>query len=827
MSGASTPRPSAPSADEHTRAGVAACRALPSTRRTLEDLGWPQLRAVLAELASSEPGQTAASELPFLADVPAVERALARIEEMRTLLREQTPLPLEGTRSIDTIIKRLEKGAILESAELLACLGGMQAARRVRRFLLSRKNTAPALAHVAGRLTDLGPLISHLDDSLEPSGGLKDSASDALAEHRRKARGLHRRVRERVENMVNDPHYEHALQDRYFSVRNDRYVLPVKASFRAQVPGIVHNASQTGQTIFVEPQEVIELDNELAIAEALAAEEERRILAELSEALADRTKELAHNIEALAQLDVVQAAARLAERLDAEPPQIHPAEQGVQLRQLRHPLLVLQGKSVIANDVAWSPPARALVISGPNAGGKTVTLSAVGLCALMLRAGLPIPAAAGSALPLFDGVAGAIGDAQDLSQDLSTFSAHLERVRDILRAAGPGWLALVDEIAADTDPREGAALARAILEGLVEQQCATLVTTHLDEVKALGAIDARFANARVGLDPKTLQPTYALELGAAGVSSAFGMAERLGLPDSVLARARGYLHSEGALAEAIEALHAQREQTRAVREQLQTELDAAREERDQMRREQADLAAARKDVETAVRTELHAELEATRKRVSEMIAELQESQSMSRMQAAQRELDGMAERAQAARDKAAAERSLEPTPETTEPRQVREGTWVRVPQLGQDGQVQQLRGQRAVVAVGPLRTQVRVTDLVPLATPPAAASAAEDRARQRRQKAHQDAAEGRPAVRTEDLDVRGMRAEEAVRELERHLDECFRHGPSTIRVVHGHGSGALKHAVRQALEQFPYVAYHRPGGKHEGGDGVTIIELKE
>ncbi|HET6345449.1 MAG TPA: endonuclease MutS2, partial [Myxococcota bacterium] len=490
-------------------------------------------------------------------------------------------------------------------------------------------------------------LAQDIEAAIEPSGHIRDSASSTLAELRGRALQLHRDIKVRIEAFLHDPAFAPNLQDSYFSVRGDRYVLPINTSFRSKVPGIVHNASQTGQTVFIEPQEVVPLGNELAIAESLAAEEERRILAMFSAELGESSEALLGALERLGALDVTQAAAVLAQDMDASPATLAQAGEGLDLRGLRHPLLLLQRKAVVANRVTLDAEQYALVISGPNAGGKTVTLTGAGLCALMTRAGLPIPADPGSRLPLFMGVHCAVGDAQDLSRGLSSFSAHVEELKTIVEVGRNGWLILIDEIAADTDPQEGAAIARACLEDLVEKRARVLVTTHLEEIKALGVADPRFVNARVGFEPGTFKPTYALELGAAGISCALAMAAQVGLPERVLARARAHMAGTGLLSAALGKLQAQQREAEALHRELAAARDAVTDEREALARLRDEAETARREARVAVRAELAAEVEVARQEVSALIAKLQAQPSIRQGQVAQKEL---AERAAALQD---------------------------------------------------------------------------------------------------------------------------------------------------------------------------------
>ncbi len=787
------------------------------TQKTSLELGFGRVTEALAERALTPCGKDEARRLELLPGEGPVRAALARVGEAVDLLRAGERLPVGGVDDVSGSLLRAEKGAVLAPEELLALARLMRAAAQVRSFLKARREVLPGLSALAEGLVDLSALASRIEYAIDPSGAVRDEASDLLLGFRRRARGLHGEIRGRIDGLLKDDTFKGYLQDSYFSVRNERYVVPVNVQFRAKVPGIVHNASQTGQTIFVEPQELLELGNELAISEALAVEEERRILAELSESAAGHVPELSRALAITAKLDLVMASAQLAVDMDAAPPEPGAETSALDVTALRHPLLVLQGKPVVANDVRLEPSQRALVVSGPNAGGKTVTITALALVALMARAGLWVPAARGAKLPLFSGLASTIGDQQDLSRDLSTFSAHLKSLTEVLAAVGEGWLVVIDEIAADTDPRQGAALARAILDELVGRGARVLVTTHLDEVKALAVTDARYVNASVGLDEKTLMPTYRLELGAAGGSSALAMAARVGLPEAIIEKARRSLEDESLLSTALDKLehaHAAAEEERrrgeAARVLAETrgkELEAAQKELEVQRRE----------IEARVRRELADELGGRREEVRRLIAELQQVPTMAAAQRAQKRLEEL----EAEQSKAAARLDAEgsaPGPAPAGPGVVSEGSWVRVLTLGKEGRVLHVEGKHATVEVGALHTRAKLVDLVAVREP--------QRAREARGGKGKSEPGYAPSGPPAKIDVRGMRADEAMAAIESFLDKAYLEGPSQVAILHGHGTGALKHLIREALEKSPYVERFRPGDRHEGGDGVTLVDLK-
>jgi DNA mismatch repair protein MutS2 len=798
---------------------------LPFSSRTLQDLAYADVLGALAARCRTDVGRERALLRPFLEGPDNVRAALARIEEARALLRQAEPLPLDGVADVRGNVERAAKGALLDPAELHAFARTLFAFLRTREVLLPRAGEFPALAALAQSLPALEPLAARLEVSFEADGTLSERASPALREARAHVRGLHRAIKSRLETLLREPAFTVHLREAYYSVRNGRYVLPVLAQDRTDVPGIVHNASQTGQTLFVEPQPLVGLGNDLAIAESVVLEEERRVLQELSGRVGAEAEALQAGVAAASELDEAEAAARLAKALDAAPPELEPEAGPLELYQLRHPLLALRGVAVVPNDVALTQGVRALVISGPNAGGKTVTLTGVGLCALMVQAGLPIPAARGSRLPLYASVHSAVGDAQDLGQGLSTFSAHVAELKRIGEAAGPGSLVLIDEIAADTDPREGAALAIAFLEELLQRGARALVTTHLEELKALTHVDARFLNARVGFDARRMVPTYRLQLGAAGSSSALELAERMGLSPEVVARARALAAGAGGpLSQALLALEAERRElalataaARAAAAEAATQAQGLEEAR-QAAAEQARAAAAE---DARQRAE---ESQRSLAEVSALLADLRAKASVERAEAARSTLALQAKEALA---RAEASRVTHARGRAPAPAGLAVGQRVHHLGLGRDVEVLALEGDEALVAAGSLKLRAAKDVLAgarEAAAPPRRGASA------RREAAVERARAAAPApleAGVRRCDVRGLRADEALREVEAFLDRAFRDGEPAVLVVHGHGTGALRQSLRAALSASPYVHSHQPGEAYQGGDGVTRVALRD
>ncbi len=787
-------------------------------KATLEALGWPRILAAWASRTTTLRGREIALARQFLPDRRAADIAFARLNEARRCQEAGESLPLDvGETDVRPGLARARKRATLATLEMLACARLIDTAYAVRQYIASRCHDMPALARLVEPLPDLRETSRDIHATVSPSGEVRDDASSELQALRQRAQRLQQSIKERIDGMLQAPEFAGNLQDQYYSVRGDRYVLPIIASFQSRVPGIVHNVSQTGQTVFIEPQELVPLGNALAIAQADVLEEERRILAALSADIGTLAEPMLEALEVLGTCDVTFAAATLARDFNAVSPLWGDQGGPIRLPAMRQPLLLLQQAAVVPNDVHLAATTRALVISGPNAGGKTALLSGVGLCVLMARAGLAVPTGSAPRLPWFAGVGCVIGDAQDMRAGLSSFSGHLHALKKMLRASSAGWLLLVDEIAADTDPHEGAALARAALESMVEAGAHVLVTTHLEEIKVLALTDARFANASVALAPDTMRPTYTLTLGSAGFSRALAVAEQVGLPAPIMARAHGLLNDAGMIASTMRRLQereddllAQRTAVAADRADLQAQQEAAR----------LATLAGQKAVQSAKQDairELQAEVETVRAQVRGMMKDLQAQPSM---RAAHRVEQTLGQHIDTLNVRANPAAAVLPAA-APEPGSWRAGMPTHVAHLGQDGEVLQRDGESALVLVGALRVRVKLSQL----------SAPRNREK-KRVGAFGDSKKAPDRVMAQSIghtkercDVRGMRADDACRAVERAMDVGLSAGHRQLIVVHGLGTGALRASVRELLQHSPYVSASRPGTGQEGGEGVTVVDL--
>jgi len=798
--------------------------------KTAADLGWESLVVELSRRARTVRGAAAARVLPFLPHRDAVLTRQGEIAEARSLRDSGAGLTFDGIRDIDDALPRAGKGGVLDAQVLRDVASTLSAAAHLREHLADQTTRAPRLWSRAQHIVELDDVWQPIHDAFfgaeETSDGrpprLADRASPALGPLRKRALKIREELERTVNGLLDRSHVAPHLQDRFATQRDDRYVIPVRVDARTKVRGIVHGMSQSQQTVFVEPEEIVELNNRLKLAELEVGEEERRILLELSRLVENALPEIHENLVALTALDVIDAAARLSSDLRAAPADIPESGGRIDLRRARHPLMVLSERVCIPNDIVIGL-GQTLVISGPNAGGKTVALKTAGLCALMTAAGLHVPVQEGSTLPLFARVASDVGDDQSLERNLSTFSAHVLSLCEFLTSNDAPLLVLLDEIAVGTDPDQGAALAQAVLEALASRGATVIVTTHYDRLKTMAASDGRFFNASVGFDVEKLQPTYQLHLGVPGASGAVLVARRLGLSEDVCARATDLAGERTALESLLLTLGDERRK-------LSDEKDAVMAERAEAERitaaatvelekAQARLEAARK----AAHDDAVGQLRAARNELDRTRGVLRRAHGQNvtpaELRQVEREIDQAAELVHAAAPRP------EPPPgraatvdDLTLGREVwvqRLGSHAKVVGAPKDGRVQ--------VQAGILKMAVGIDELR-IASQKAAAPTSGTRGR-RAWAESAPPAEARSRGSWPEVDVRGERLDAALGVTEKALDDALRTGSDGLLVIHGHGTGALRDGLRQRLREIPGVTDLRPGTNEEGGDGVTVVLL--
>ncbi|PWB60547.1 MAG: endonuclease MutS2 [Deltaproteobacteria bacterium] len=534
-----------------------------SWEAALAALEWGKVVSRLCSHAASEPGRDRCAAIVPGRDLDAIRVCLEENRDGRRMLSAEGPLPLEGLKEIAPQMEKAVKGASLSPGELLLVGQTARTGERIRKYFEERRGKYPRLAHHAKEIPALRDLAEEIEQKIDPSGNLTDRASPSLGPLRRQLLEVRGRLQKTAEGILSSAKYARHVQETYATVRSGRVVIPFKTSAKGLFQGIVHDSSQSGQTVFFEPEELVYLNNEVRMAELEVEREIARILAELSAKTAGKAPGLLACRERLSHLDFAQARSLLAEELAASEPTVT-ASGEMHLIAARHPLLVLGRKEVVPNDLRFGRPRLCLILTGPNAGGKTVALKTLGLLTLMAMAGLSIPAAADSTVSVYSRIFVTLGDEQSVEQDLSTYSAHIRRLNEILAGADRGSLVLLDEVVSGTDPREGAAIARAFLEALADREVRVVATTHFEELKGIAFTDPRFENGSMAFDGEHLRPTYRLSLGVPGRSMGIEIARSLGFPEEVLERAMGYLSGPGQeLTEVIDRLERERERVRA------------------------------------------------------------------------------------------------------------------------------------------------------------------------------------------------------------------------------------------------------------------------
>ena len=791
--------------------------------RTLERLEWSLVVDQLAERTRTPGGRSRSQEPLFEQTLAGVRARLAETSEARALLDAEEVPPLEGVHDLDDALARVAKGGVLSGEDLQQLRSTLAAQRATARFLASRADRAPRLADHGAAIPDLRALETSIERTIDEAGQVRDDASPALAEARRDAHRLAADAQTRIERSLRDPEIAAALSDSFHTLRGDRYVLPVRADARSRVPGIVHDASASGGTLFIEPQALVELNNRLKQAELTIEREVRRILRELSDQAARERSSIVIGLGALDEIDLAFARGRLSATHDGVAPQV--GEEGVlELPALRHPLL---GAEAVPNDLGVGGDVRVLVISGPNAGGKTVAMKSMALAVLMTRAGLHVLAAGGVRVDLFDRVLADIGDEQDLREHLSTFSAHMANLAEIVDAAGPSALVILDEVGVGTDPGEGAALAQAALEVLADAEARVVTTTHYNLLKEMAEVDVRFRNASVEFDPETLAPTYRVTLGAAGSSSALTVAARMGVPASVLERASGLLERED---RRLDRMLAELATSRASLEREREEAVRLREEgearRDEYRKKLERLQERRDKLFDEMRADLDRAFKEAHGEVAGVIRDLQRGGDAREAARAREKLLSLEARAQERQSEA---RGATPAvPESTarlDWNRISPGDKVSLPG-GREGTVVSLpdRRGRATILVGTARMQLPADQVGPPGGGAQGAPARRD-APVQVDRAPEPEPERRFGARQ--IDLRGTRVDECLDRLAEAIDDAAAAGEEKVLVVHGLGTGALRSAVRDFLRRSRHVIRANPAAREEGGDGATVAVLEE
>jgi DNA mismatch repair protein MutS2 len=785
----------------------------------LRVLEYDKIVGIVAGYALSAPGRQAVAGLAPAAARDTVARLLGETREYLGLLRTGERAPLDGIKDIGRALAALHAaGGTLPAMDLLDVASTLAAGRRVKLFFERREGRlrepqCPLVGGIAARIRPLPDVEKAITDAVDEAGEVRDSASPDLRRVRKQLRRVREEILGRLESILRRAEAQKVLQDGVITQRDDRYVLPLKPNFRQTVKGVVHGQSGSRATVFVEPLEVLEQNNRLAELKIEERDEVERILRSLAALVAKELSAVEEAFAAVAAIDAIAARAMFGVEFGGSVPDLSDTHR-IALRQARHPLLLWKQRhagnaAVTANDIELDAGQRVLIISGPNAGGKTVVLKTAGLLCLMAQSGLPVTASEGSEVPVFDAVFADIGDEQSIEESLSTFSAHAAAVATVLRQAKEESLVLLDELGAGTDPAEGAALAAAVLDELLLRRCLTVVTTHHGALKIFGARTGGASNAAMEFDPQTLTPTYRLLPGRPGRSYGLDMAGRLGVPREIVDRARARIgESEARLDGLLEQIERDSKVSAERRDEADRELAQARKNREEAERL---LSAARDEARAALRkaqSESREVLAALRKK----LRDLAETASLEKdaIKDIGRETEALARRLEgelpALKKGSAADRH-----------DLKRGDRVRIARLNAAGTVLSVRRDTVELDVAGKTLTLPAQDVAVIGAAPPSAPTGQGWT------AELEESRGIP----DRVNVIGSRVDEAVEEVARALDRAALEGFSSLTVIHGIGTGALKAAVAELLRGHPLVVAARPGQPAEGGVGVTVAELKK
>src|SRR3989338_4375878 len=738
-------------------------------------LGWDEITANLSSIAVSSKGAEIARilipENPQNSPLESIKTKLRETSEMKEIIAGSENFPLAIFEDISPAISKALKDVPLEIVELKDISDLLSISKMVKSFIFRFRENAPTLYKIVFPVDDLSEIKKRIDFCITETGEINENATPEMRELSQKVRSVKNKIIKKLESYISSNEYSQMLMDSYYTQREDRYVLPIKAEYKTKIDGIVHDSSSSGATIFLEPEKLVELNNQLKMAESELKREILRILRELTRLVAGQSETIENNLSILTILDLIHAKARLSQLMNAVESEIN-SDRNIDLKEARHPLLILTdpstslmaGTNVIPNDITLSPDFNVLIISGPNTGGKTLTLKTVGLMGLMVRAGLHIPVHNGSNMAIFPEIYADIGDEQDIGRHLSTFSGHILNIIGMLNFASTSSLILLDELMISTDPSEGGALAEAILTDLSSRGVKVMATTHYGQLKATGMLREKFRNASVEFDLKTLSPTYRLIQGIPGGSSALNIAAQLGMDRKIIELSASLIkEKEKRLEDAVNRL----ENLKKVLDEEYQKASSVKKDSESLLEEQKNITERMKEEESeylnAKKKRLSKDVADGREKIKEIINELNKERTSVKVKEAKAKIEGITE-----------ELSI-------------------VPSESEDSQLEKLRKHF----------------------------------QDRRLQTKKEKVSASPVSTTEtQCDLRGMRVDEARETAIRFLDRAYQGEVAEVRIIHGYGTEAIKKMLREYLKESPYINSFRPGDVQEGGDGVTVVELK-
>lgn len=788
--------------------------------KALKVLEYDKILNQLKHYAQSQPGKNMVDLLEPYTELPIILQKQQETSEALTVILKQGSLPIRGTKEIGASLKRLAIGGNLSIPELLYIGDVLRVSQRIKSFYREGEDhiTPLSLAGLFQVIEPMTTLTREIERCIINEETIADEASSKLNSIRRTIHNTHGKIRSQLNSIINSASYQTMLQDPIITMRNDRFCVPIKSEYRSQFKGMIHDQSSTGSTLFIEPMSVVTLNNQLTELAHDEQDEIDRILAELSAICSGYIEPLKLNLDCLANLDFIFAKGELALAQNATKPRFND-KKIVNLKKARHPLL--KDKEVVAIDIYLGESFNTLVITGPNTGGKTVTLKTLGLFSLMGQAGLHIPASDGSSLTVFDEIFADIGDEQSIEQSLSTFSSHMVNIIDILEKATYDSLVLFDELGAGTDPTEGAALAMAVLENLFARQVLTVATTHYSELKVYALSTTGVENASCEFDVKTLRPTYRLLIGVPGKSNAFAISKRLGLGDEIIDEAKNLLQGrEVRFEDLITDLEINKKTAISEKEKAERYRRETQALKDKFDEQQAKFEAQKKKMMDSAKQEAYALTEKAKEEADLLIRNinkivknsnidnkaLEENRSKLRQNMSRLEKD-MALPKQATKK--------------TRPEDIKVGDTVFVGTFNGKGTVLTKPTSKGEIQVqmGIMKSKVSINDIsiVHDETPNQTKNSVKTSTKGVANKSY--------SISTE-IDLRGQLTVDAIQELDKYLDDAYLAKLPTITIIHGKGTGAMRAAVHQHLKRTKYVKSYRLGNYGEGESGVTIVEFK-
>jgi len=788
---------------------------------SLEMLEFSRIREILAGFTSFSASRELALSLQPSVNPELVALLLKQSGEARHLFSLQPGFSIGGARDIREAVRMAAKDKILDTKMLIEIRETLVAVRVVRINLKRLSPELPALWDIADKIVEKPGIENEIGNCITAAGEIADSASGRLANLRQKLKDTRQRLYEKLETMLKSKSRQKFIQeDPFITEREGRYVIPVRAEFRKEIKGIVHDISNTGATVFVEPWETVELGNEFRQAVIEEKQEIERILSSLSALVGADEIDICRNVALLAEIDLVLAKARYAEKIKGTEPIITTPGGGsnrntksavLKLVKARHPLL--KG-NVVPLDVEMGRDFSILIITGPNTGGKTVAMKTIGLLTLMAQAGMPIPASDESCIPVFDGVFADIGDQQSIEETLSTFSWHIGNIVHIIRDSTPNSLVLLDELGISTDPGEGSALARAILLHFLARGTMTIATTHYSDLKAFAHTTPGMQNASLDFDPVTLLPTYHLTIGMPGRSNALSMASQLGLATEIIAEAKKMLsQSSQEMDSLLVDLVKERQKLETLSSQMESDRNKATDLKNQLEQERQKLKEQERTILQEVKDSLLRDAAGLQRLIRDTESELRKVKKRESIERAKESLAKIHNQV----DSPVWQAKVSPASSVTEGVNISVDDWVRLIDRNLEGKVLAVvdNSSQVEVQVGNFKLRAGINEVEKIKAPAGGGRSELSLVKKRKSS----------KLHSIELDLRGKRADEVEGLLDRYLNDAFLSRLSQVRIIHGYATGTVRQIVRELLASHPLVKSFQPGGKDEGGDGVTVVQI--